>query len=489
MLDSTVAVQVGIKFLHAFYRAFVVNGGLANGLQEFYGPASRVAVLGHPTMNGSATGKEILGHLSTIDRILQERKVDIISLDTTPLPDGSVQLLCHLTLFLRSCKWSIIHVFVLSPTQYRPNTFFISSEHLCFLSLTKEKTPEGMTLLDPRQVAAVLAENAKHHEEEAQRRLREEEEAAIVLERELRKREEEAQLAEALRQQKLERERELSEESEKDVAQRGEALRKLFADFREKREEPQRRFDNPNFRQRFAAPHEGREGFLRKDKAESFPSEKQRRNQREQSRGERGRSEKESRRGPAEGAAPLPAAESAPKRNPNFRQGNSKAAEQPQKQERQTAQADGVVAALPQENTPATSAGASHENGNSLPKRNRRNRSRKDKKTVEERIETKLEEKKEAPAATATKPRASRRSGPTKEIRIVSLPESVSLDLVREVLRKKTDGVPATDLYRFGHGKGHLIAKFESESVAEKVYKGNTIDIAGANYKVLAFYE
>lgn len=483
MLPHTVALQVGVKFLNAYYRTFTVNGGLSNGLQDFYASHSRVAVLGHPTLDGNATGKEIFLHLANVDRTLQERKVDILSLDVAPLPSGDIQLLCHGTLFLRSCKWSIIHVFVLSPTEYRLNTFYISSEHLCFLSLTEEKTPEGVTVLDPRQVAAVLVENAKLQQEALDRRIREAAEAAIAREKEIfRMREaEKSAKAAALRQQQVERDLEEKLRRLEEAAQEADRNKIVNAPL-EKREEMTNRQDNGMARQRRQRTQGDRgEDRLQERRGEGRPSVDQRRNQGERARGQRGRWDREPRHeGTDDHRAP---AQEGRKRERNPRQRNNKAFE-PQQEKLKEDVADSVVAAPPQEQA---GKAAADEKDDLLSKLRRAQRNKNNSRIVGQEEEEKKEEKNEAETKRNGQP-PSRRSGPTKFIRIVNAPSSLSYEDIKEVISRMAEGEAVQEMHRFGHGKQHMIAKFEKEESAEKVFKKQEVEMNGEVFKVLAFY-
>lgn len=478
MLSVSVAMEVGVKFLNAFYRAFVVRGGLAHGLQDFYGPTSRVAVLGHRTMDGSASGKDTLVYLATVDRTLQERKVDIISFDTAPLPDGSVQLVCHGTLFLRSCKWSIIHVFVLSPTQYRQNTYYISSEHLCFLSLTDEKTPEGVTLLDPRQVAAVLAENARRQQEAIERK-KIEKEAAFELEQELLRKKQE-KLAQEERQKEAERQREeeqkKQEEQQDKIQPPAQRVRQMNEGIRG-RERQYPANNNSNFHERRLGPQDGPDDSQRRSGAFHPHNTPADRLQGERSRRGRGRGDREPRQ-----VAPNAIAESAglekQKRSQNFRQGNSGLS---QKQENGAFE-NGIGAGSSQETAGVESR---EEKSDAFLKHRRERKNRKDMQ------KTAGEENKADGASVSPKtdgPPRPHREGPTKEIRITNFPTTLSDEVVREHLSQLDGGSSLLKVHRFGRGKTSIIAKFSSEEFVEKLCRNPSMEISGASCKVFRFY-
>lgn len=478
MLSAPVATEVGIKFLNAFYRAFVVTGGLVHGLQDFYGPTSRVAVLGHRTMDGNATGKDILVYLATVDRTLQERKVEIISFDTAPLPNGSVQLVCHGTLFLRSRKWSIIHVFVLSPTHYRENTYHISSEHLCFLSLTDEKTPEGVTLLDPRQVAVVLEENARRQQEAIERQKREEE-AAFALEQELlRKKQEE--LAQAERQKEAERQQEEKQKKQQEEQERNQQADQRTRQMNEGFRGRERKYpanNSSNFHERRRGPQDVHEDSQRKDGARNPNNTSSDRFQGERGRRGRGRGDREPRQIAAsalfEGVTP-----EKPKRSPNVRQGN---AEPSHKQEKEASTNDIGAATFPA----TVGVESREEKGDAFLKHRRERRNRKDmqNKTGEE---NKAEDTSVSPKIDA--PPRPRRDGPTKAIRITNFPATLTDEVVREYLSQLEGGSSLLKIHRFGRGKTSIIAKFSSEEVVENLCSKHSMEISGASCKVFRFY-
>eukprot|EP00796_Vickermania_ingenoplastis_P004028 gene4028-2882_t len=400
--------NVAVGFLSDFYRGFVARDEMVARLSDMYGSTSRSAIVGHPVLDGTSTGKEIMMHLAKIDRVLNDRKVEISSVDPAPLPDGSIQLLCRGTLFLRGSKWKIIHVFVLSPTQHRHATYYISSEHLCFLSVMDEKPPHGVKVLEPSQVATFLAEETQRRHQEALDRQKREEAAALEL----------AHRAEMQQQ-------------EQQQATRNE----------ERRQHQHENANNSNAQ------------------TPSKPLENEKRERRERREPRKPRDSRENRKD-----APRPAADAAAPPS----EASEPQAPRKNRRERKPRQEDRKDAAAAEQ--PAAAPAGEPKPREERPKREREQKPRGGK-TVEK-------EGGKAPRVV--------RSGPTNAIRITSVPTTVSMESVTEALKKK--GANPVEVFRFGRDHVNVVAKYASESDAEKVYKPASVDIDGAVYKVMAFY-
>lgn len=379
MLSRTTANQVAESFISHYYRIFVEVGHLS-GLRTLYGDSSRIMVTGNPSLDAIVLGTDIAFFLSELDEKLQRRKVDISAVDAVPLPDGSIQLVCHCTLYLHLCKWSYIHIFVVSPTPHRPTTYFIRSEHFCFHANSVEQPPEGVTILLPFQVATFLAEDTKRRHEALERQQA------------------------ARQQQQLER--------------RGTSTPQSNAR-KSSQQQPQKAVESEK------APQKNRERPARDVKPAVHKEEKV------------------------------------------------------------------EVAAKPE-----AAAGERAEGTSGRSRRRRDRKAKAEKAAAAALLEAENGAPQAAKPAAAEKPKAetkgrkegggASRSGPTNSVRLANIPPSVSLNAVKDAL-KKLGEVPQ-DVSRFGRDSINIVAKYSSEAAAEKVYKTATIELSGESYKIHAFY-
>lgn len=170
MLSRESASAVASSFLAFYYGEFVKTNEMS-GLLDLYGQHSYITLADvDDTQPYASFGRRnIAQHLAKVDSLLSRRKVEIITADSVPLPDGAVQIICQGVMFLRAVRRVFLHIFVLVPTAYRTRTYHIASDYLRFVNVEEQMIPHGVVLLTPDQVAAHLKEENLRREQELQR--------------------------------------------------------------------------------------------------------------------------------------------------------------------------------------------------------------------------------------------------------------------------------------------------------------------------------
>lgn len=171
MLSLQTASSIAGNFLAHYYNEFVEVGEMT-AMSDLYNDNSYVIMADLSDEKPSVVhGKHLITlHLATLDRTLGKRKVEVITADSMPLPNGGVQIICQGVMYLARFRRVFLHVMTLEPTAFRMNTYHLSADYLRFVNIEEEVIPEGALVLAPDEVATFLEEENKRREKDRQHR-------------------------------------------------------------------------------------------------------------------------------------------------------------------------------------------------------------------------------------------------------------------------------------------------------------------------------
>lgn len=164
------AGEIAASFTKFYFEA-LTKPNSAELLAGLYGDNSCVNYVSSPVAAAPEAyqGKaQIVGFLNNMQVTLGERKVNVRHVDYVAA-DTNVAITCSGYVYTRGMSRVFTQTFVLAPTKYRTNCFYIVGDSLRFLSEEVETIPQGFVSAEEYDalVAARAAEEAKEAEEKA----------------------------------------------------------------------------------------------------------------------------------------------------------------------------------------------------------------------------------------------------------------------------------------------------------------------------------